>query len=140
MRISYLPFQPPVSEPPPAAPPPPAPFFNCSRRAERGGLIRLLLCGELDLLAVPRFRAALAEAQGDSDRVLLDLTALTLIDCAALAVLYAAAARRRREGAALIFLAPGGQVRRVLELVGMPDGVTVVDSGDLPEIAVPVAS
>lgn len=75
---------------------------------------------------------ALADAQTDSDRVLLDLAALTLIDCAALFVSFTAAARSRREDAVLILLTPRGQVRRVLDLVGAPTGVAILDHDDLP--------
>jgi anti-anti-sigma factor len=105
---------------------PPPPFFLSSRRAEAGGTIRLCLAGELDLAAQPEFKAALDAAQADSDRVLLDLSALTLIDCAALSTIFAAAEHGRREEAELILLDPRGQVRRVLGLVGPPTGVSVL--------------
>jgi anti-sigma B factor antagonist len=105
---------------------PPPPFFLSSRRAEAGGAIRLVLAGELDLAAKPEFEAALSAAQADSDRVLLDLSALTLIDCAALSTIYAAAERGRREEAALILVGPRGQVRRLLDLTGPPAGVSVL--------------
>jgi len=64
--------------------------FSCSRRAESGGSVRLFLAGELDLATLLDFQAELDHAQSDSDRVLLDLRALTLIDCAALSTLFAA--------------------------------------------------
>ena len=121
-----------VSSPTPAAAYPPPYPFTCSRRAESGGSIRLLLSGELDLAGKTRFYAALASAQEDSDRVLLELSALRLIDCAGLAVLFSGARRARREGSALILMHPRGQVRRVLDLVGEPTGVTVVGREDLP--------
>ena len=105
---------------------PPPPFFLSSRRAEAGGAIRLVLAGELDLAAKPEFEAALGAAQADSDRVLLDLSALTLIDCAALSTIYAAAERGRGEEAVLILVGPRGQVRRLLDLTGPPAGVSVV--------------
>ncbi len=111
----------------------PPPFFLSSRRAEPGGTVRLVLAGELDLAAQPEFKAALDSAQADSDRVLLDLSALTLIDCAALSTIFAAAERGRREGAALTLFDPRGQVRRVLGLVGPPTGVSVLAQGDPPD-------
>jgi anti-anti-sigma factor len=113
------------------ADPPPAPaFFLSSRRAESGGTIRLVLAGELDLAARPHFKAALDAARADSDRVLLDLGALTLIDCAALSTIFDAAERGLSEDAALILIDPRGQVRRVLGLVGTPPGVSVIAPGD----------
>jgi anti-anti-sigma factor len=106
--------------------------FSCSRRAESGGSIRLVLAGELDLGVREHFKAAVADAQLDSGRVLLDLGALTLIDCATLGALFAAAARSRRDDAVLILLSPRGQVRRVLDLIGAPRGVVVMAQSDLP--------
>src|ERR1700761_8363233 len=94
--------------------------FSCSRRAESGGSVRLFLAGELDLATLLDFQGGVDHAQSDSDRVLLDLRALTLIDCAALSTLFAAAKRCRDESAALILQSPNGQVRRVLDLVGTP--------------------
>jgi anti-anti-sigma factor len=112
---------------------PPPPFFLSSRRAETGGAIRLVLAGELDLAARPEFKAALDAAQADSDRVLLDLSALTLIDCAALSAIFAAAEHGRRQEAVLILIEPQGQVRRLLDLIGPPPGVSILPQGDPPD-------
>lgn len=111
--------------------PPPYPF-TCSRRAEGGSSIRLLLSGELDLAGEIRFRAALESAQEDADRVLLELATLRLIDCSGLAVLFAGGRRADREGAVLVLMHPCGQVRRLLDLVGAPAGATVVAPEPLP--------
>ena len=129
---------PPFSSPFPELRPPPA--FMSSRRAETGGSIRLIVAGELDLAARHNFMSALAEAQDHSDRVLLDLRALSFIDCACIAGLFAAARRGRPERSALVLVSPRGQVRRVLELVGSPPGVAVLDHVDLPEHRGPVAA
>jgi anti-anti-sigma factor len=119
---------------------PPPPFFLSSRRAEAGGTIRLCLAGELDLAAQPEFKAALDAAQADSDRVVLDLSALTLIDCAALSTIFVAADRGRRDGAVLILFDPRGQVRRLLDLVGPPPGVSVLAQDDPPDCVAAVAA
>jgi anti-anti-sigma factor len=113
--------------------PPPHPF-TCNRRAESGSSIHLLLSGELDLSGETRFRAALESAQEDADRVLLELATLRLIDCSGLAVLFGGARRADREGAALVLMHPCGQVRRLLDLVGAPAGVTVIAQEALPAI------
>lgn len=105
-------------------PPPP---FSCERRAESGGGVRLVLAGELDLTARAHFEQALSDAQGEASRVVLDLRALTLIDCASLSVVFHGAAHALRDGTALTVLDPRGQVRRVLDLTGAPDGVAVLD-------------
>lgn len=113
--------------PPPrigSSPSEPPPSFTWTRRAESGS-IRLLLVGELDLAFRPSFETAVADAQADSDRVVLDLRALTLIDCANLFVVYSAAERGRRDGSVLVLLSPRGQVRRVLDLLGVPPGAAL---------------
>jgi len=108
----------------------PPPLFSCTRRAEGGNSIHLVLAGELDLCARAHFEQALKDAQADASRVVLDLQALTLIDCAALSVLFAAGVEARRHDAVLILLDPRGQVRRVLDLTGAPDGVAVLERSD----------
>ncbi len=114
-----------------AFPAPPSGFF-WTRLAGRDGSIRLVLAGELDLAGRADFQLALDDAQGHSDRVLLDLGALTLIDCACLFAIFIAAERCRRKGSVLILISPRGQVRRVLDLTGAPTGVVVLDRSDLP--------
>lgn len=140
MSLSHLPFQ--SSVPGSALPDTKAPpiRFSCIRRAEGGGSICLLLAGELDLAGSTEFRTALDGAQQDSDRVLLDITALTLIDCAGLAILFAASRRARLERSALILMSPRGQVRRLLGLVGAPSDATVLEDDGLPDAAAGVAA
>jgi anti-anti-sigma factor len=108
------------------------PGFAWTRHVESGGSISLVLAGELDLATREPFEAALADAQAKSDRVVLDLRALTLIDCASLFVIHAAAARSRREHAVMILLSPRGQVRRVLDLLGAPPGAAILEHHELP--------
>lgn len=108
----------------------PPPLFSCTRRAEGQGAIRLVLAGELDLSARAHFEQALTDAQADAKRLILDLQALTLIDCASLSVVFNAAIEARRRNAVLILLEPRGQVRRVLDLTGAPDGVAVLERSD----------
>ena len=108
----------------------PPPLFSCTRRAEGRGSIRLVLAGELDLSARAHFEQALKDAQSDASRVVLDLQALTLIDCASLSVVFDAAIEARRGDAILILLDPRGQVRRVLDLTGAPEGVAVLERSD----------
>jgi anti-anti-sigma factor len=106
------------------------PLFSCTRRAEGRDSIRLVLAGELDLSARAHFKQALTDAQADASRVVLDLQALTLIDCASLSVVFDAALEARRRSAVLILLDPRGQVRRVLDLAGAPAGVAVLERSD----------
>ena len=127
---------PPASPPPSTTAPPsgPPPLFSCSRRAESGDRVRLALAGELDLASRPHFKQALGDALSDASRVVLDLRALTLIDCASLSVIFDAAVEARRTGAVLILLEPRGQVRRVLDLTGAPEGVAVLERTDIEQM------
>jgi cytochrome oxidase Cu insertion factor (SCO1/SenC/PrrC family) len=52
------------------------------------------------------------------------------IDCASLSVVFDAAVEARRHDAVLILLDPRGQVRRMLDLTGAPDGVAVLERSD----------
>lgn len=131
MSELHLPSQSPFPEWALATPEPPPGVFSWTREAADDGSIRLALDGELDLASRTHFAAALHDAQGDSDRVVLDLGELTLIDCASLYVILTAAERSRRDGAVLILQNPRGQVRRVLDLIGTPGGVVVLDHEDL---------
>lgn len=106
-------------------------LFSCSRRAEGPGAIRLILAGELDLSACAHFEQALKDAQADASRVILDLRALTLIDCASLSIVFDAAVEARRLNIVLTLLDPRGQVRRVLDLIGAPEGVAVLRCSDV---------
>ena len=108
----------------------PPPLFSCARRAEGRNSIRLILAGELDLSARAHFEQALKDAQSDATHVVLDLRALTLIDCASLSVVFNAAVEARRHDAVLILRDPRGQVRRILDLTGAPDGVAVLQRSD----------
>jgi anti-anti-sigma factor len=110
--------------------PAPPSLFSCARRAEGRNSIRLVLAGELDLSACPHFEQELRDAQADASRVTLDLRAVTLIDCASLSAIFDAAAEARRGDALLILLDPRGQVRRMLDLTGAPEGVAVLERSD----------
>jgi anti-anti-sigma regulatory factor len=103
-----------------------------ARRAGAGDSIRSLLEGELDLTAREAFESAPAGALDDSDRIVADLAAPTLLDWSARSVIFTAAERSRDDGALMILVSPRGQVRRLLDLVGAPAGVAVLDHDDLP--------
>lgn len=111
--------------------------FCSTRRAEGSDSIQLVLAGELDLSSRSHFEGDLGDAQGDATRVTLDLLALSFIDCACLAVLFAGAARARHDHHRLILLDARGQVRRILNLVGAPTGVAVLERSD---VGAPAAS
>lgn len=113
----------------------PPPLFSCTPRMEGRSSVRLVLAGELDLNFRAHFKRELEGAQSDASRVVIDLQALTLIDCASLSVVFDAAVEARRRDAVLILLDPRGQVRRVLDLTGAPDGVAVLERSDAEPMA-----
>jgi STAS domain len=65
---------------------PPQKPFSWVAQEERGGSNRLILAGELNLASRDQFAQALDHALSNSDRVIVDVGALTLIDSAGLSV------------------------------------------------------
>lgn len=91
------------------------------------GAVRVALGGELDLCASEHFVAALLplKAAGThpaggrpSTEVVLDLAALSFLDCSGLAALSAGKEALQAAGWSVKVSAPAGQVRWFLELVG----------------------
>jgi anti-sigma B factor antagonist len=86
------------------------------------GRVRLELTGELDYAVVDYVEAALDSAlEPGPPRIVVDLSALTLLDVSGLKVLLNAAARARALGRTLELLAPDGPARRVFALAGCED-------------------
>lgn len=108
----------PVKEPPlPAAMP-----FECKCKLDPWGSASLELSGELDRAVCREFETRLAEAQRASAIVTLDLRRLTFLDSAGYAALVFAA-RDSKPEAKLILTGCGGQVSRLLTLLGLPEKV-----------------
>jgi anti-sigma B factor antagonist len=81
--------------------------------------------GELDLLSVPALVARLnVAAQADQPRVILDLSAVTLVDSTALGAIMDVQHRFNGQGRKLSVVAPNGSAAVVmLELTGAPSAV-----------------
>lgn len=109
-----------VETPAPAA----AIRFECTCKLDAWGSASLELSGELDHAVCGEFEARLAEAQRDAAVVTLDLYRLTFMDSAGYAVLVRAA-RASRPEAKLILAGCGGQVSRLLNLLGLPAKVEI---------------
>ena len=84
--------------------------FDACLARERG---RVLLEGELDLLAVPRLEALLGQDEVSE----FDLSRVTFFDSTALRVFLAARRRRSR----LRIVNPNRAVRKILEITGTTD-------------------
>jgi anti-anti-sigma factor len=94
----------------------------------RGAVTTVAVVGELDLATAPRLSAALAEHR-DADPLVVDLTGATFIDSTGVRVLVEADRRGAGSGSPLEVLVGEGPVRRVLDLCGLDDRLTIVSTG-----------
>lgn len=99
---------------------------------DHGPGVRVLhVVGELDTLTAPLLQAQLGEQLAEVDRLVLDLTDVTFLGSAGLAVLVGAKDDADGRGARLL-LVPGSRiVRRALEATGLMQLFTVAD--DVPD-------
>ena len=85
----------------------------------------LRISGEVDISTAPRLRERLQQL--DSRSVVVDLSAMTFIDSTGLGVLVGAFKRLREGGGDLVLRAPTRSTRKVLELTGLSQVVTIED-------------
>ena len=83
------------------------------------------LHGECDVSRYPQIRNALFNA-GTSERLLVDLSAVTLLDSTILSEFIVAAHRWTSEGRRFVFLVPGESVYRLLSIAGLTARLNVV--------------
>lgn len=87
---------------------------------DHGPHVFVLLRGELDLTETDRLRAMMTALVAREPRLLVaDLSGLTFIDCAGLAVLADTHRRQAEQGRRLLIYGAQPLVRRVLTLTGM---------------------
>jgi anti-sigma B factor antagonist len=95
------------------------PFPQLSSRG-RGGVTVVSLRGELDLLGEPALRAFLSDTgRRGRPRCVIDLSALTFIDCACLGALDRYSREIRARGGSVALAGPQGAVLRVLSVTGL---------------------
>jgi anti-anti-sigma factor len=93
-----------------------APAFQCVLRREvHDDLSWLGVVGEVDLAAVPILRKSLRQAELQQRRV-LDLRAVTFMDCAGIHVIVDAGDRARRTAARLVVIRGPAQLDRLFLL------------------------
>lgn len=97
-------------------------YFQLLVSASGGGTL-VVPQGELDLATTPQLEAVLIAQTG---RVLVDLRKVSFADATALRALLRAEAHSRQNGMNLAFIA-GPTVSRLIEAVGMPDPLTIVE-------------
>ncbi len=85
--------------------------------------------GEIDLHVAPRLRAELLRAgEGDSPRVVVDLSEVSFLDSTGIGVLVGALKRVREKGGALNFCGVQSRVRRVFEITGLMRALPIFES------------
>jgi len=85
--------------------------------------------GEIDLHVAPQLRGALLRVgEGDSPRVVVDLSEVSFLDSTGIGVLVGALKRVREKGGALAFCGVQARVRRVFEITGLMDALPIFES------------
>jgi anti-sigma B factor antagonist len=92
------------------------------RATALAGAAGIAVRGEVDLSTGPLVEEALdAAIRGSAGSFVLDLSGVEFLDSSGVGVLLRARALLGRDDRALVVVCPEGQVRRVLELVGIDD-------------------
>jgi anti-sigma B factor antagonist len=92
------------------------------------GTAAIALRGEIDLATAPTLAACIDDAlTHEPDVVELDMSGVEFLDSAGIRVLIGAHRRLGEDPKRLVLKRPNAQLRRVLEVTGVDDCVTVVD-------------
>ena len=92
-----------------------------------GSTLRLSVAGELDRGGAARVERALDEALGlAGDQIVVDLSAVTFLDRAAIRALFDAHARTRNHGLDLTVVRPSGTASRVFTLTRVGEVLPVI--------------
>ncbi len=94
--------------------------------ASNEGASVLVAWGELDIAASGRLLEATCHAAETSAHVILDMSAVTFMDCSALSALLRSRRRLRQRGAALTLRSPHRSVLYLLRLTGLEDAFPIV--------------
>jgi anti-sigma B factor antagonist len=95
-----------------------------------GRMVIVALSGELDLLSSPVLGRALECLPADADTIVVDLRGLEFMDSTGLHLLIRAQQDAQEAGRRFALVRGGDQVQRLLNLTGVADAVTIVDSAD----------
>jgi anti-anti-sigma factor len=107
------------------------PTLRLSAAISAGGPSIVELAGEFDLDAVPEIDRFLRRNLGPlyhQDHLVIDLGRTTFVDSSFIAFLVRLSAAQRAKRRELLLVRPGGQVRRVLCLVGLPNVIPVFET------------
>jgi anti-sigma B factor antagonist len=87
--------------------------------------------GELDLATAPVLAAHLAPLPDGGGDVVVDVSGIRFVDSTGLSVLVQAHHAARSAGRRLVLVAPSLRVRRLLQITGLDDVMTIVDGDDI---------
>ncbi len=105
------------------------PFFLQTRKQDRRALVELQ--GAVDSSTANEVTVALSRlADDDVDELVVDLTAATMADTAALGALVLAQKEARRRHRDVVLAGVGAETRRLLELTGLDRTFRVVAAGE----------
>jgi anti-sigma B factor antagonist len=101
-----------------------------TQRLEDGTHVWLVVGGTVDFVTAPSLAQAIeaAETREPSQRVVVDLDAVTFIDVSGLRVLLNAARRAKDGGHEFAVARPNRHLRRVLYLTAINQSLTLIDS------------
>jgi anti-sigma B factor antagonist len=100
----------------------------CSVEHDEQGATRLALEGELDRAAGERLDATVHNLAPQAHGLILDLSAVTFMDCNGLYAILRCHQRCRDGGCSLTLLDPSEQVSDLLARVGLLDRLTIIQA------------
>jgi anti-sigma B factor antagonist len=101
--------------------------FACTWREDGSGAAWVHVAGELDLLTAPQLSQTVREAQLNAHMVVLDLRALTFMDCSGIHVVLEAAVDARRVGGRLILVRGPAHIGRLFTITRVCGEVEIFD-------------
>ena len=93
-----------------------------------GSVATVAVIGDLDLSTAPRLSSAVKE-HSDAEVLIVDLTATTFMDSSGVHNLVEAHGLSARTGFRLVVVVGAGPIRRVLDLCGLDDRLTITSDG-----------
>jgi anti-sigma B factor antagonist len=94
------------------------------------GVAHLAVAGELCLSTSPEFDAAVSAVREDATLVVLDLSAVTFIDCSGVHVILDAARRLRAARRRLVLFHNSRVIERLFKMAGVAGEVEFVSESD----------